>query len=202
MTTLQCTIKQVQEKTSKKGNAFQRVLTVDATGNEEWFTSFATHHFAPGQTGTAAIKEGSFHEKYGQSYLIDDWIPGEGEQPAHKPPASPQSSPAQGTAEDPDVWRKKDLNICTQAFFKVMYGTSDFGGGGACLDASFKLACALEKKIEAYVSGWDVNGMKESLQDQVAREVAESDNLSNQGHEGSGDPGEPAHPAFDDDIPF
>ena len=202
MSILQGKVTNQQVKTSKKGNEYQRVEIENITGHRSWWTSFADRPMLVGETVMCAVKQ------MGDGEVIDDYeLDGDAPQAASKPPES-TSKPSN---DDSDVWRKKDLRISSLAIFGHIWAGSAAGHEREVLDKAIKMAIQLEKRVNAYVSGADIDGMKQSLQDEVAQRAQESDHAASADNTdvgGAYDPnvppntGEPAGDNFDDDIPF
>ena len=191
-----------------EGNRTYSVLLQDDAGGEQWFTNYAYEKH--GQPPEGATITASVEQKGKYPYFTDYQI--EGASGAGMTPASasvpnnlkrPVEAGSGGSSSpDADTWRKKDLSIATQAIFKVIYNP-DAQSSKEILDIAFKCACYLEKKVNAYVSGADIDAMRRSLADEVQAAVNEQDSHADHTEvAGPEHTSQPDDPGFDDDIPF
>lgn len=193
-----------------EGNRTYSVLLQDDAGGEQWFTNYAYEKH--GQPPEGATITASVEQKGKYPYFTDYEIngaSGAGMTPASASVPNNLKRPAEAgsggsSSPDADTWRKKDLSIATQALFKTIYPLSkEAFTVSMALDASFKGACYLEKKINAYVAGADIDGMKRNLADEVQAAVNEQDNHADNAEvAGPEHTSQPDDPGFDDDIPF
>lgn len=194
-----------------EGNRTYSVLLQDDAGGEQWFTNYAYEKH--GQPPEGATITASVEQKGKYPYFTDYQI--EGASGAGMTPASasvpnnlkrPVESNSSGSSSpDADTWRKKDLVISTQAIFKTIapLPTKNNMTYSETLVSCFKLACELEKRVNAYVAGADIDGMKRNLADEVQAAVNEQDSHADNAEvAGPEHTNQPDDPGFDDDIPF
>lgn len=195
-----------------EGNRTYSVLLRDDAGGEQWFTNYAYEKH--GQPPEGAVLTASVEQKGKYPYFTDyqiDGATGAGLTPAIASVPSNLKRPAEASSggsssPDADTWRKKDLSIATQAIFKTAYPIASAAGKVSAteiMDHSFKVACFLERKINAYVAGADIDGMKGNLADEVQAAVNEQDShADNTDVAGPEHTSQPDDPGFDDSIPF
>ena len=198
MSVLHCTVKQIKDGNMKNGNPYQRLCVVDGAGKEQWMPCFNGKMVKVGDKLIAEIKEGQYSEQYGQSYIIDDYVLEGGGTAA---PVTGQESSSSAPTPEADTWRKKDLRISALALFRDIYPID--GDVKDSMDKAIRAAKYLEKTVNAYVAGADINEMKRNLADDVAEKVSNANSPEVAGEfdnipQASTD----QHPAFDDDIPF
>ncbi len=207
MSVLNCTVKAIKDGVMKNGNPYQRLCVVDGAGGEQWMPCFNGKMLSVGDKIMAEIKEGQYSEKYGQSYIIEDYVL-QGDQASQQATKSQPESTSQGNNDNPDVWRIKDINIAAQAAFKAICST----GGGllgsdekVCKEAAkvaMDISIYWDKRARACVNGADINELKRNLADDIQDKVAEADNTASSGSTDMGHAADPEDPGFDDDIPF
>ena len=205
MSVLHCTVKVVKPGTMKNGNPYQRLCLEKPDGTDEWMPNFTGKMVNVGDKLIAEIKEGRYSEEYGQQYLIDDFVIDGGASAKESTQRPAESNSGGSSSPDADTWRKKDLVISTQAIFKTIapLPTKNNMTYSETLVSCFKLACELEKRVNAYVAGADIDGMKRNLADEVQAAVNEQGSYAgNTDVAGPEHTSQPDDPGFDDDIPF
>ena len=202
MSVLNGTVKKVGSKTWDDGNTSYSILVMDDAGGEAWYTNYAYDKAGQPPIDTRITAE-LRTSKNGKDYISDFVVDG-GQAPT-QPKSQPHTNrPAEANSSTPDAdtWRKKDLNIATQAIFKTIYPGQDELNVQDALALAFKGACFIEKKINAYVAGADIEGLKRNLADDVQAAVEQDNHADNTEVAGPEHTSQPDDPGFDDDIPF
>jgi len=154
MSTMEGTIVQAEEKTSKKGKPYIR-LEIDAGGNKAWWTGFCT--LQPLSVGARAIFS---VKRSGDSDIIDDYNiiePGTGQSSTPQNPAMGTSGGSSPQLPSGKHFGSRDMWIATECIYQHWIArhpsNPDSDYVAMAVKESALMAIAINEAFKAYETG-------------------------------------------------